>query len=241
MTGRVARRSVLARRSLRGLLLVTLGAVLGIGSLEAQVKWKTGPDGRRVMYNDAPKRRTPRQKTPVVESREVAASASSSDTVDLTSVVNRYAALNKLDPALVHAVIRVESAYNPGAVSNKGAIGLMQLMPGTARELSVSDPYDPEQNVRGGSRYLRLMLDRFDNRLEWALAGYNAGPGAVERYDGIPPYTETIDYVEKVIRIYRDDQGFALPKTVVRSRGRKTYLVERGGRMVMTTSRPDRR
>jgi soluble lytic murein transglycosylase-like protein len=107
-----------------------------------------------------------------------------------------------LPPSLVRSVMAAESAGRPNAVSRKGAIGLMQLMPGTARDLGV-DPHDPAQNVDGGARYLRDMLIRFDNQLWRALAAYNAGPGAVEKYGTIPPYRETIDYVNRVDKAYR--------------------------------------
>ncbi|WP_243174921.1 transglycosylase SLT domain-containing protein [Desulfofundulus sp. TPOSR] len=103
-----------------------------------------------------------------------------------------------LDPELLKAVAAVESNFDPGAVSSKGALGLMQLMPETAESLGVSDPFDPAQNVRAGARYLRGLLDRFGN-LELALAAYNAGPGTVERNGGIPP--ETREYVRKVLNV----------------------------------------
>ncbi len=107
-----------------------------------------------------------------------------------------------LDSNLVKAVIRAESGCNPQAVSPKGACGLMQLMPGTSRDMGVTNPFDPWQNIEGGARYLRLMMDRFSNNLHLALAAYNAGPEAVVKHGGIPPYDETQIYVKRVIDIY---------------------------------------
>lgn len=110
-----------------------------------------------------------------------------------------------VDQALVAAVIEAESGGNPKAVSKAGAMGLMQLMPGTARAMGVADPFDPVQNVAGGTRYLAEMLDRFGSVPE-ALAAYNAGPGAVEKHGGIPPYPETRHYVQQVLELYRQNQ-----------------------------------
>ena len=104
-----------------------------------------------------------------------------------------------VDPLLLSSVARQESGYDPRAVSHAGAQGLMQLMPGTAAGLGVTDSFDPGQAVDGAARLLRQLLDRFDGRLDLALAGYNAGPGAVDRYDGVPPYPETRNYVRSVL------------------------------------------
>lgn len=117
-------------------------------------------------------------------------------------VILETARRHELDPRLVRAVVQVESDYNPYAVSSKGALGLMQLMPETAGDLSVSNAFDIRENVGGGVRYLRSLLDRFSGNLPLALAAYNAGPSAVEKYGGTPPYPETIRYVDKVLTRY---------------------------------------
>jgi soluble lytic murein transglycosylase-like protein len=109
-----------------------------------------------------------------------------------------------LDPALVSAVVAVESGFQPQAVSAKGAQGLMQLMPRTAREMGVADPFDPAANLDGGSRYLSSLVARYDGDLTRALAAYNAGMGAVARHGGVPPYAETRRYVRKVLGRYQD-------------------------------------
>lgn len=119
----------------------------------------------------------------------------------IQELVTRAAVNNGLPPEFVHSVARAESAYQPNAISNKGAIGVMQLMPGTAAALE-ADPHDPEQNIEAGARYLRELLLRYDGDSVKALAAYNAGPGAVDRYNGPPPYRETITYVDRVLRNY---------------------------------------
>lgn len=117
-----------------------------------------------------------------------------------SDMIRRHATSFDLEEALVKAVIKVESDYQPRIISKKGAQGLMQLIPDTAKFLKVNNPLDPSENIRGGSEYLRRMLDMFNDDLELALAAYNAGPTTVKRYGGIPPYNETQNYVKRVKR-----------------------------------------
>ena len=120
------------------------------------------------------------------------------------SMVSLTAKLHGLDPALLHAVVTVESGYNPKALSRTGAVGLMQLMPDTAKRYSVSDIWDPRQNLNGGASYLRDLLSKFNNDLSLALAAYNAGEGAVMKHGNrIPPYAETRTYVPQVLQHYK--------------------------------------
>ena len=116
----------------------------------------------------------------------------------IDSLIQHFADKFHLEASLIKAVIKVESDFDPSVVSRKGAQGLMQLMPGTAIEVGVSNPFNPSEAIYGGSYYLRKMLDSFDRNLDHALAAYNAGPGAVRKYGGIPPYKETENYVRRV-------------------------------------------
>ncbi len=120
----------------------------------------------------------------------------------LNEVVDTASATFHLDPDLVNSVIHAESGFNVHAVSPKGALGLMQLMPGTANQLGVNDAFDPEANITGGSRYLRELLERYNFDLVKALAAYNAGPERVEQYQGVPPFSETRAYVARIVHDY---------------------------------------
>jgi len=120
------------------------------------------------------------------------------NTTSYTDLVNQAAKKYKVDPALVRAVIHAESSFNPKAVSKHGAQGLMQLMPATAQELGVSNALNAKQNINGGVKYLAQLLKQFDGNTQLATAAYNAGPNAVKKYNGIPPYSETQVYVERV-------------------------------------------
>lgn len=126
---------------------------------------------------------------------------------DFDHIINRKSVKYNIKPGIIKAVITAESNWDFRAVSKSGAIGLMQLMPATARDMRIKNPYDPEQNIEAGTRYLRHLLDRFNNNLHLALAAYNAGPARVERSGGIPSIRETRKYVKTVMSIYKGRTG----------------------------------
>jgi len=127
----------------------------------------------------------------------------------IDDAVDRIAAAHSLSPQLVHSVIKVESNYNPLAVSSKGAQGLMQLMPATARRFGVANAFDPIDNIQGGTRYLKYLLDLYSGDYQLALAAYNAGEGAVEKYRAVPPYPETLSYLVQVNRQFQKSPAAA--------------------------------
>jgi len=122
-------------------------------------------------------------------------------------VIAEAARENEISFHLLKALIHVESYFNPNAISKRGALGLMQIMPENLKILNIAHPFDPRENVMGGASYLKNMMKRFDGKLELALAAYNAGPTAVEKYSAIPPYRETQEYVQKVLTLYRQYKG----------------------------------
>ena len=126
------------------------------------------------------------------------APASVSTSANIDGLVQKYAAAHGLEPALVKAVIKTESDGNPRCVSRAGAMGLMQLMPANVKEAGISDPFDPEQNISAGTKQLSDLLGQYHGDLDLALAGYNAGPGNVHKYGGVPPFTETRHYIQRV-------------------------------------------
>ena len=128
---------------------------------------------------------------------------------EIDAAVERAAGRHNVDPNLVRALIKVESNFNPNAVSSKGAMGLMQLMPQTARELHLTNPFDPEENVDAGVRHLKKLMESFGGDVRLSLAAYNAGAGAVVRSAGIPHYTETRNYVKRITQLYNGGSGTA--------------------------------
>lgn len=130
-------------------------------------------------------------------------STSTNNKTDFDEIIRKAAVTYNVPEKLISSIIKQESNFNPLATSSAGASGLMQLMPGTAKYLGVTNSLDPEQNIMGGAKYISQMLSQFDGNIETALAAYNAGPGAVKKYDGIPPYKETQNYVQKVMNYFQ--------------------------------------
>jgi soluble lytic murein transglycosylase-like protein len=183
--------------ALNTLLIATLVTVLYPASAAAQIFAARDAKGTTVLSNQRIERPTAIFAVAGAPGYRTTTEALSVDTETFEDLVREHSERQSLRPELVRAVIQVESGFNPRATSPKGAMGLMQLMPQTARSLGVSNAYDPAENIRGGTVYLRRLLDKYGSE-QLALAAYNAGPGAVDKYDGVPPYRETKDYVRKV-------------------------------------------
>ncbi len=163
----------------------------------------------------------------------------------IDSAVSRASDQTQLDPDLIASVIHAESGFNPHAVSHKGAQGLMQLMPQTASNLGVTDPFDPATNVEGGSKYLRELLDRYNSNLVKALAAYNAGPQRVEQYNGVPPYRETQAYVARIVRDFNRKKlaeqkaaKGALHKSAAKTSSKTASTVAVASTAISSTTRP---
>jgi soluble lytic murein transglycosylase len=135
--------------------------------------------------------------------RKVISASSGQSDGNFDPIIQQKSRKYNVEPSIIRALISAESNWDVHAISDKGAIGLMQLMPATAEDMEIKNPFDPEQNIEGGTRYLRMLLDRFNGSMELAVAAYNAGPAAVERSGGIPSFSETRKFVRNVISSYR--------------------------------------
>lgn len=178
-------------------------------SLDGQVmRLQIGPGAVEIPANTVAKIEVEEYTPPPAAPQPVASAEPVHQELTPKELLTRAAIHAGLPPEIVHSVAKAESGYRVDAVSPKGAIGLMQLMPGTAAALN-ADPHDPEQNVEAGARYLRDLLLKYENdphQVTKALAAYNAGPGAVDKYKGIPPYRETIEYVNRVVKNYEQEK-----------------------------------
>ncbi len=233
------------------LLLVALALCSGLAHADiyrsldpnTPTKWtNTLPtEGRWELY--LKEKPAPIQQDPNADDRSLTTADDRSFMVDsrmrYASHIQAAAIANQIEPALIRAVITAESSYNPSAVSRTGAVGLMQLMPGTAKRYNVTDSRDPEQNIHGGTQYLRDLMRMFNNNIHLVLAAYNAGEQAVMKYGNrIPPYRETLAYVPKVLKFYKQYSAgrasvpasgdkrvsTALRKTGAPTRVSRTYL-----------------
>ncbi len=189
--------------------LVYLSLLAASGHVLADYYVYKGRDGvtwytdRRLPSNSFTLIATVGRPTAAASCYQLSATALKSRAKPHTAFIEQLSQLYNVDHLLIKAIIRVESCFDKYAVSRVGAKGLMQLMPATAQQMGVQNPFNAQDNIRGGIRYFSLMLDRFDNDTKLALAAYNAGPHAVEKYKGIPPYKETQSYVKKVLDHYQ--------------------------------------
>lgn len=196
------------------IILIICGVVLSILSLSyADVYQYISEDGV-ACYTDVPFGKKAnlvmKDKTGSSPSRQKYDRTDYKDTEYYQDIIHEKASKYNVDPTLVKALIKTESNWNERAISRKGAMGLMQLMPATARDMNVRNPYDPEENIEGGVKYLKNLLERFNGDLTLALAAYNAGPKWVDKFGMIPPITETKQYVKKVLSLYNGGSSHSL-------------------------------
>jgi hypothetical protein len=181
--------------------LFVVGLLLARPACADDIVTITDEHGRRIFINTSEIGAQGRLAMPVI--RPAKAGSLSLPPPEISHLVEQTASRLQIDPQLVHAIIKVESEYDPKAVSRKGAMGLMQLIPETAQRFGVENPFNPKENIEGGVSYLKHLLGLFGGDLFLSLAAYNAGEGAVQRFGGIPSFAETQDYVRKVSNIYQ--------------------------------------
>lgn len=193
------------------LIIALLFIMLSVSPLYADIYKYTDENGI-VCYTDTPLDKNAhiiqKDKKDLPATVQQAARKETVTSADYHSIIQEKASIYDLDPSLIKAVITTESNWDCTAISRKGAIGLMQLMPSTATDMNVRNPFDPEENIEGGTRYLSYLLQRFHGNLTLALAAYNAGPNAVERFGKVPPFSETKHYVNKVLSLYKGNSAF---------------------------------
>lgn len=206
------------------ILVALLGIVFFVSDIYADIYKYTDENGV-ICYTDAPlgKKANRVHKDVVNAPSEQKQASKSISTIssDYHSIVHEKAANYNLDPSLIKAVIKTESNWNSRAVSRKGAMGLMQLMPATADDMNVSNPFDPEENIEGGTKYLKYLLERFNGDLTLALAAYNAGPKTVEKFGYVPPISETKQYVNKVMSLYNGKTLYSSTASDSEQKGKK--------------------
>jgi soluble lytic murein transglycosylase-like protein len=181
--------------------LVAWGLSLSRPAWAGEIVSITDENGRKIFINAGETRALGGVATHAIQ--PVKAGNASLPSPEINNLVEQTASRHQIDPQLVHAIIKVESQYDPKAVSSKGAMGLMQLIPETAQRFGVQNAFNPQENIEGGVSYLKHLLGLFGGDLSLSLAAYNAGEGAVQRFGGIPSFAETQDYVRKVTNIYQ--------------------------------------
>jgi soluble lytic murein transglycosylase len=185
-------------------IVVFIGSLAGLSTSHADIYKYVDANGI-IYFTNIPKGK--KYKKILTESKTSKYSKNTSNPRRYQSIIDKMSMKYNIKPSLVKAVIKTESNWDVTAISKKGAIGLMQLMPGTAQDMAVNDPYNPEENIEGGIRYLKYLLDKYHGDLKLTLAAYNAGPETVGKYRGIPPIPETRQYVKRVLSLYKDTEG----------------------------------
>ncbi len=216
-------------------ILISVSFLL-VGVVANADMYQSTTDEGTVLYTNVPAsgaKVVVKEKAP---ERKIAAKAAKNRGVrsgEFHNMAEEKARKHNVDPKLVKAVIKAESNWNPTAVSNKGAVGMMQLMPQTASDLGVGNRFNPEENIEGGVKYLRYLIDKFDGNVTLALAAYNAGPARVEKVGGVPAIPETVDYVRRVMNDYSGGSGWTTSSS---GHTKIRMVVQRDGTVLFTNA-----